>query len=221
MQLDDINISEYFDSAIMPHGMKITHLPTGLSVMGNCKHEQSKLNLQKTLMDTLSIFVAQAEGENSNLRRKSAAEIENEELKARLARLEAMLLGNSRPTTELMISQIKQREVAAMDKLAAPPKRGRLSKTPKPKEAAAGWTPERRAAAAQRMKDRQAAKYGLTPPAEPEPAPKIDTPMGVMTEQEFIRKAMRPATDPPQKLPKAHDSHGQTVVKSNVDWIKP
>jgi hypothetical protein len=216
MQLDDINISEYFDSAIMPYGMKITHLPTGLSVRGNCKHEQSKLNLQKTLMDTLSIFVAQAEGENSNLRRKSAAEIENEELKARLARLEAMIMRGGdiapdKPPTPRQPGLIVQ----------PAPKRGRLSKTPKPKEAAAGWTPERRAAAAQRMKDRQAAKYGLTPPAEPEPAPKIDTPMGVMTEQEFIRKAMRPATDPPQKLPKAHDSHGQTVVKSNVDWIKP
>jgi hypothetical protein len=220
MQLDDINISEYFDSAIMPYGMKITHLPTGLSVRGNCKHEQSKLNLQKTLMDTLSIFVAQAEGDNSNLRRKSAAEIENEELKARLARLEAMIMrgGERVPAPK---PQNKPQQSAPIINEQSIPKRGRLSKTPKPKEAAAGWTPERRAAAAQRMKDRQAAKYGLTPPAEPEPAPKIDTPMGVMTEQEFIRKAMRPATDPPQKLPKAHDSHGQTVVKSNVDWIKP
>jgi hypothetical protein len=220
MQLDDINISEYFDSAIMPYGMKITHLPTGLSVRGNCKHEQSKLNLQKTLMDTLSIFVAQAEGENSNLRRKSAAEIENEELRARVARMEAIM--QKFPGLEAQpYSKSQVKRIEAQAEVATAPKRGRLSKTPKPKEAAAGWTPERRAAAAQRMKDRQAAKYGLNPPAEPEPAPKIDTPMGVMTEQEFIRKAMRPATDPPQKLPKAHDSHGQTVVKSNVAWIKP
>jgi hypothetical protein len=215
MQLDDINISEYFDSAIMPYGMKITHLPTGLSVRGNCKHEQSKLNLQKTLMDTLSIFVAQAEGENSNLRRKSAAEIENEELKARLARLEAMIIrgGERVPAPK---PQNKPQQSAPLINEQPIPKRGRLSKTPKPKEAAAGWTPERRAAAAQRMKDRQAAKYGLNPTA-----PKIDTPLGEMTEEQLLRQTMRPPTEPPQRLPKAHQSHGGTVVKSNVDWIKP
>src|ERR1700751_5676206 len=204
MNLDDINISEYFDSAIMPFGMKITHLPTGLSVRGNCKHEQSKLNLQKTLMDTLSIFVSQAEGEDASLRRKSAAEIENEDLRARLARLEAMLIrGDAKPAEE------------------PAPKRGRLAKVKEPKESKPGWTPERRAAAAERMKARQAAKYGNVPRETTDPAsPKVDTPLGPMTEQEFIRRAMRPATDPPQQLPKAHASHGSTVVKSNVDWIK-
>jgi hypothetical protein len=208
MNLDDINISEYFDSAIMPFGMKITHLPTGLSVRGNCKHEQSKLNLQKTLMDTLSIFVSQAEGEDASLRRKSAAEIENEELRARLARLEAMVIrGETKP-----------------EPVAPAPKRGRPAKVKQPKEFKPGWTPERRAAASERMKARQAAKYGNVPretTAEPA-APKVDTPLGPMTEQEFIRRAMRPATDPPQQLPKTHISHGSTVVKKDpsVNWIK-
>jgi hypothetical protein len=208
MQLDDINISEYFDSAIMPYGMRLTHLPSGLSVAGNCKHEQSKLKLRDTLTNQLSIFVSQWEGENKDHVRKSAAEIENEELRLRLARLESMLLGD-KP------QKAKDPEIAAMDKFPAP-KRGRLAKV-KP-EKSSSWSPERRAAAAQRMKDRQAAKYGLNPPGE---APKVDTPMGQMTEQEFVRRAMRPPTDPPQKLPKAHDAHGSTVVKSNVDWIKP
>jgi hypothetical protein len=222
MQLDDINISEYFDSAIMPYGMKITHLPTGLNVRGNCKHEQSKLNLQKTLMDTLSIFVAQVEGENVTLRRKSksAAELENEELKARLARLEAAL--------EKLAGGAAH--VVRKEELARSLERAAVSKAPKVRKVkpesvdgrAAAWTPERRVAAAQRMKDRQAAKYGRSKPeSEPEPAPKVDTPLGPMSEQEFVRRAMRPATDPPQRLPKSHESHGQTVVKSNVDWIKP
>jgi hypothetical protein len=212
MQLDDINISEYFDSAIMPYGMRLTHLPSGLSVAGNCKHEQSKLKLRDTLTNQLSIFVSQWEGENKAHVRKSAAEIENEELKMRLARLEEMFMrgnGGAVGTTALPEPQAHPAPSKSIVKR-------REAQKPKGTH---NWTPERRAAAAQRMKDRQAAKYGLNPPAE---SPKVDTPMGQMTEQEFVRRAMRPPTEPPQKLPRAHDSHGSTVVKKSPDvtWIK-
>ena len=213
MQLDDINISEYFDSAIMPYGMRLTHLPSGLSVAGNCKHEQSKLKLRDTLTNQLSIFVSQWEGENKDHVRKSAAEIENEELKVRLARLESLFIGKDSPGAKAARPMVENEP----DHPMVIKKRGRPAKA-KP-EKSSSWSPERRAAAAQRMKDRQAAKYGLNPPAD---APKVDTPMGQMTEQEFVRRAMRPPTEPPQRLPKAHDSHGSTVVKKSpeVTWIK-
>jgi hypothetical protein len=207
MNLDDINISEYFDSPIMPYGMKITHLPTGLSVRGNCKHEQSKLNMQRTLVDTLGIFVSEAESRDASLKRKSAMEVENEELRARLARLEEMVM-RADNTGSLPVPG--QPESLTQP---APKKRGRPAKEAKP-EKKGGWTPERRAAAAERMKARQAAKHA---PA----GPVVDTPMGPMTEEELIRKTMRAPTEPPQRLPKAHTSHGSTVAKTNVDWIKP
>jgi hypothetical protein len=196
MNLEDISKSEFFDSPIMPYGMRITHMPTGLSVQGNCKHEQSKLGMERTLIDMLGIFVAQAESQDASLKRKSRVEQENDELRARLARLEEMVAGPPKVTVGDIIESA-QRVLA---------KGGKRAK--------GGWTPERRAAAAERMKARQAKKYG-----KDEVKPVIDTPQGEMTQEQFIRQALRPATDAPQRLPKAHQSHGTTVVKVSEESI--
>jgi|ERR1700756_583412 len=204
MNLEDITKSEYFDSPIMPYGMKITHMPTGLSVQGNCKHEQSKLAMERVLIDTLGIFVAQAESQDASLIRKSRAERENDELRSRLARLEAALAGSS-PL------QNKAVQAGAEDRKGPGTRKERH--TARGKKGGA-WTPERRAAAAARMKERQAKKYGRK-----EPEPTIDTPQGEMTQEEFIKRALRPGTDRPQPLPKAHQSHGTTVVKVSEESL--
>src|SRR5271169_1155924 len=196
MNLEDVNKSEYFDSAIMPYGMKLTHLPTGLSVRGNCKHEQSKLNMERTLMDTLGIFVTQAESQDASLKRKSKAEQENEALRSQL---------------EQMQIQLDNLAGALAGKVNGTP----VKSEPKPKAAKpknkGGWTPERRAQQAATIAARKQA-------AEPK---MIDTPTGPMTEEQLMRQTLRPPTEAPQRLPKAHTSHGATVAKSDVDWIKP
>ena len=198
MNLDDLLISEYFDSSIMPYGMKITHIPTGLSVMGNCKHEQSKLNLQRTLTDTLGLFVTEAESKDASLKRKSAMEVQNEQLKAQLAEMKANI-------ERLMEQAGRDSQVVRQRPHKAPS----VGSTPTPAtKSKRGWSPEQRAAAAQRMKDRQAARYGLKKPEQ-----KVDTPAGEKTEEELIREQMRTPNQRPQRLPKAHESHGGTVVQ--------
>lgn len=179
MNQEDLRIDEYFDSAVMPFGMKITHLPTNLHVQGNCKHETSKMNMQRTLMDTLAIFVGQAEGkQDAGTKRKVQAD--NEALRIEVAELREMvrqLVGKS-PVTR------------ASTPAPAKPKRRGKSK---------GWSEERRQAASERMRERQAKK-------------KADTPLGAKTEEELLREQMRPPTDAPQRLPKAHQSHGSVVA---------
>jgi hypothetical protein len=179
MNLEDITKSEYFDSAIMPYGMKITHLPTGLSVQGNCKHEQSKLQMERTLVDTLGIFVAQAESQDASLKRKSKAEQENDTLKATLAAMQAQLDRLTAMTNQpIVVEKPKNGQES----------RAETKETPQP----------------------VVKKRGR--PAKAKPA-LVDTPQGPVSEEEFIKRALRPATDRPQPLPKAHQSHGATVVK--------
>lgn len=192
MNLDDINVSEYFDSSVMPFGMCITHVPTGLSVKGNCKHEQSRLSMQRTLTDTLGILVSHHESETGitgiNVSR-TKAEQENDQLRTQLMAMQEQIQG--------LLNASK----------ATPASKVQIEPTKK------GWTPERREAAAKRMKERQAVKY-------PKTEAKVDAPTGDLTEAQLMQQVMRPPTDRPQRLPKAHQSHGSTVVKSNVDWIK-
>ncbi len=185
MELQDIRIDEYFDSPVMPFGMKITHLPTGLHVMGNCKHESSKMNLQRQLTDQLGIFVAQAEGKDASLRRKSAAERDNEMLRDQLSAMQAQ------------IDRLSGRKPAKPEPVAAPVPTKRKPK----KKGKGGWSEERRAAAAERMRQMQAEKHG-----------KVATPAGAKTEAQLLAEQMRPPTDAPRPLPKAHASRGSTVA---------
>ena len=171
MNLEDITKSEYFDSPIMPYGMKITHMPTGLSVQGNCKHEQSKLGMERTLIDTLGIFVAQAESQDASLKRKSKTEQENDLLKSQLAAMQAQLdklAGSLAPTSKSVVKRIEAQT--------------------------------------------NGKRRGRPPKAKAEAKPMVDTPQGPVPEEEFIRRALRPGTDRPQPLPKAHTSHGSTVA---------
>jgi hypothetical protein len=54
----DLRIDEYFANPVMPFGMRITHVPSGIMVDGNCRVEQSKGNLHATLMHALNQMVA-------------------------------------------------------------------------------------------------------------------------------------------------------------------
>jgi hypothetical protein len=91
MNMEDVRIDSYFDSKIMPYGMKCTHMPTGLSVTGNCKNEGSQNQLQRTLLDQLAIFVGQHEAKEG-ITRRVGDQAENDMLRAQLAAMQEQII---------------------------------------------------------------------------------------------------------------------------------
>lgn len=143
LSIEEVRVDEFFANSQMPHGIKLTHLPTGLQVEGNCRNEASKANLQTTLMNVLGQFVASSEWAKKS-RTAPAGDDENAYLREQLRSMQAQL-----------------------DRLSAPavPKAQRVAKPTKAKKVKGGWTAERRAAASARMAKQQADKKA----AEPEP----------------------------------------------------
>lgn len=191
MEQEDVRIDEFFDSKIMPYGMKLTHLPTGLMVQGNCKNESSVQRLQTTLMDQLAIFVGQAEGQDRKHKRFGEA-TENNILRAQV---------------EAMAEQIAKL-MAAVNMPVPQPKPAKMTFVPKK---AKGWTAKRRAKQEATIAARKAGKEVKRILARK--AKVADTPAGEKTEEELLAEQMRPPTDIPRALPKDHISHGSTVAR--------
>ncbi len=146
LSLEEVRVDEFFANSQMPHGIKLTHLPTGLQVEGNCRNETSKANLQTTLMNVLGQFVASSEWAKKSRAAPASSDDENAYLREQLRSMQAQLdrlIGNKDPG----------------------PKVQRIAKPTKAKKAKGGWTAERRAAASARMVKQQADKKA----AEPEP----------------------------------------------------
>ena len=193
LSLEEVRVDQFYANASSPFGMKITHIPTGIQVEGNCKMEQSLGNVQATLMNTLGQFVASEQNKQPKATNGQRAGIESE---------------NAYLREQLLAMQAQLNELLAAPKPNAFTNVERAAKAQKPakaaKKAKGGWTAERREAAAARMRERQAAKK-----AEPEP-----------DVQALLAQQMRPPTDAPAVLPKTHVSRGTTVAKSNVPWIR-
>lgn len=61
LSLEEVRIEETGGNAVMPHGMRISYAPDPmLYVVGNCRSETGRANLQRTLMEKLSEIVATA-----------------------------------------------------------------------------------------------------------------------------------------------------------------
>jgi hypothetical protein len=183
MNMEDVRVDSYFDSKIMPYGMKCTHMPTGLSVTGNCKNEGSQNQLQRTLLDQLAIFVGQHEAKEG-ITRRVGDQAENDMLRAQLAAMQ-----------EQIIQLIAKMPADGTKIMAEQPSKSvakRLEVQTEPPKVRKGWP---------KGKPRKAKTA------------QADTPTGEMTEAELIKQQMRPPTDRPVPLPKDHISHGSTVAK--------
>src|ERR1700687_1423535 len=191
LSLEEVRIDQFYANSSSPFGMKITHLPTGIQVEGNCKNEQSLGNVQNALMNALGQFVANEMGKRPKVNGAPAADDENAYLREQLLAMQAQLNALMAAQQPNAFTNVERAAKALKPAKAAKAKRG--------------MSAANRKAASERMKARHAAKA----PAEPEPA-----------EATLLAQQMRPPTDAPMDLPH-RQSKGSTVAKSNVDWIKP
>jgi len=212
LSLEEVRIDDMFDNAQMPHGVTITHIPTGIQVHGNCKMETSVPNLKATLLTALGQFVA---SEMIHQPKKTSSNGDesvylHEVIRSMQAQLDALTRATQVPRADAFTNVERAARVAKVANKAA---RGRPSKRT--------WSPERRAA------------YEAAKAAEPEPVLTATSyaggglPAGTVlhsaasTEQALIAQQMRAPTDAPAVLPKVRQSKGSTVAVSNVDWLKP
>src|SRR6267154_1553757 len=214
LSLEEVRIDDIFDNAQMPHGVTITHIPTGIQVHGNCKMETSVPNLKNTLLTALGQFVA---SEQLHRPKKASNGDESaylhEVIRNMQAQLDALTRATQAPRPDAFTNIERIAKAAKSEKPAKKATRGRAGKRT--------WSPERRAA------------YEAAKVAEPEPVLTATSyaggglPSGTVlhsaasAEQALIAQQMRPPTDAPTVLPKSHQSKGSTVAVSNVDWIKP
>ena len=205
LTLTEVHVAEEFGNTSMPHQMRITHLRTCCSVLGNCKNEDSKPKLKDTLMQALALQVM----EYDRMHPTDPVPDEEDDDEEKLAMREQLrfmraqidkLMGKAPAKAEL---KSKAQPEAKASKRAA--------KKSKAKPAKGGWTPERREQAAERMRKMQAAKRESSTPAEPEPV--------APSEAELLRQQMRPPTEAPFVLPKDHRSKGGTVVKVSPEAL--
>ncbi len=134
IQTQDIRVDEFFANPVMPFGMRITHVPSCITVEGNCRSEQGKGNLHATLMNALAQFVANETPQATN---GNAAQAENDMLREQLLLMQEQI--------NAMMARGAASEPAPAPKKPAPAKA-------KGRKARKGWTEERRAAAADRMR---------------------------------------------------------------------
>ena len=144
LSLEEVRIDQFYANSSSPFGMKITHLPTGIQVEGNCKNEQSLGNVQNALMNALGQFVASDMAKRPKVNGVPAmVDSENAYLREQLLAMQAQL--NALMSAERATKALKPAKAA---------------------KAKRGMSAANRKAASERMKARHAAKA----PAEPEPA---------------------------------------------------
>jgi len=195
LSLEEVRIDDMFDNAQMPHGVTITHIPTGIQVHGNCKMETSVPNLKNTLLTALGQFVA---SEQLHRPKKASNGDESaylhEVIRSMQAQLDALTRATQAPRPDAFTNVERITKAAKPEKSAKAAPRGRKGKR--------AWSPQRRAA------------YEAAQAAKEDPELALD-------ESALIAQQMRPPTDAPAVLPRSRQSKGSTVAVSNVDWIKP
>lgn len=194
LTMDEIRIDTYFDSAIMPYGMKVTHLPTGITLAGNCKNENSQNTLQRQLLDALALAVQTQAKEGP--RHDDSLQAENEMLHRQLAAMQEQIreLARMQSRADMRPDSVPKPAVPVSPAATvAVPKLGGRGKYPRSEET--------KAKIAATLRARKAAAK----------EPSLDT---------LIKEQMRPPTDVPVPLPKAHQSRGRTVAKTHVNYIK-
>src|SRR6267154_1035363 len=150
LSLEEVRVDPFYANASMPYGIKITHIPTGIQVEGNCRMETSQDKLRNTLMDALGQFMANEMAKRPKGKSIAAAAVDDEE-KVYM-----------REQLRLMQAQIDRLSQPAGSKSVA--KRVKVQRGKK----ASKMSAEQRAAVGQRLKAARAAK---TAAAEPEPGP--------------------------------------------------
>jgi len=191
----DIRVDEFFANPSMPYGIRITHMPSGIAVEGNCRTEAGKNNVHATLMNVLNQFIAnetKAAGSNGDV------EHENDLLREQLLMMQAQLNSLLEKASDVSKLKFNPRDVVS-------------TPVEKPVKATRGRprghhevSPEAR----QRLSEAMTARHAANRTAKEE-------------EAKLLAQQMRPPTDAPMELPKSHQSHGSVVAKSNVPWIKP
>jgi hypothetical protein len=115
---DQFRVDEEFGNATMPHQMRVTHIGTGIQVIGNCKSEQSKPNLLQELINKLEACLpADALGSVSS---------ENDLLRQQLVAMQAQI--NALLTQSVGASAAKPGVSQAKTQDVVPKRRGRPPK---------------------------------------------------------------------------------------------
>jgi hypothetical protein len=84
----EIRVDEFFANPSMPHGIRITHMSSGIAVEGNCRTEAGKNNVHATLMQVLNQFVA---NETRTMSSNGDVEHENDLLREQLLMMQAQI----------------------------------------------------------------------------------------------------------------------------------
>lgn len=116
---DQYRVDEEFGNQTMPHQMRVTHIGTGIQVVGNCKSEQSKPNLLQELINKLEgALPADALGSVSS---------ENDALRQQLVAMQAQI--NAMLNAQAVASSAAKPAVSrAQTQDVAPKRRGRPPK---------------------------------------------------------------------------------------------
>ena len=111
---DQYQIQEEFGNQVMPHQLRVTHIATGITVVGNCKSEMSKPLILQELIGKLE----------SSLPADAATNVDAEK-----ADLQRQLLAMQAQINALLERQNPQTYIDKVNKAIAPAKkRGRPAK---------------------------------------------------------------------------------------------